>query len=42
MTRKYQKNFGKLKSAIKNQELYGKQSKYAALTIHTLNFAFYN
>ena len=41
MTRNYQKNFGKSKSAVEHHKLHGKLSQYVPLTTQTVNAAFY-
>ena len=41
MTRNYQKNFGKSKSAMEHQKSYGTLSEYVVLTIQTVSAAFY-
>ena len=41
MTRNYQKNLGKLKSAGENQKSHGRLSEYVVLTIQTVSAAFY-
>ena len=40
-TRNYQKNFGKLKSAVEHQKPHGRLSEYVVLTIETVSAAFY-
>ena len=40
-TRNYQKNFGKLKSAVEHQKSHGRLSEYVVLTIQTVSAVFY-
>ena len=40
-TLNYQKNFGKLKSAVEHQKSHGRLSEYVVLTIQTVSAAFY-
>ena len=40
-TRNYQKNFGKLESAVEDQKLHGRLSEYVVLTIQTVSAAFF-
>ena len=40
-TQNYQKNFGKLKSAVEHQKSHGRLSEYVALAIQTVSTAFY-
>ena len=41
MTRNYQKNFGKSKSAMEHQKSHGRLSEYVVLTSQTVSAAFY-
>ena len=41
MMRKYQKNFGKPKSAMEHQKWHGQLSECVVLTIQTVNSSFY-
>ena len=41
MIRNYQKNLGKSKSAMENQELHGKLSAYVVLATQTMSASFY-
>ena len=40
-TLNYQKNFGKVKSAVEHQKSHGRLSEYVVLTIQTVSAAFY-
>ena len=40
-TRNYQKNFGKLESALEHQKSHGRLSEYVVLTIQTVSAAFF-
>ena len=41
MTRNYQKNFRKSKSAMEHQKSHGELSQYVVLTIQTVSATFY-